>query len=56
MKRFLIFVILAVVLMANAAQAARGKLYASGSLTFDRQSAYLLDMRTVVIVGSDEED
>lgn len=34
MKRFLICVILAVVLMANAAQAARGKLYASGSLTF----------------------
>ncbi len=34
MKRFLIFVILAVALMANAAQAARGKVYASGGLTF----------------------
>ena len=34
MKRFLIFAILAAALMANAAQAARGKLYASGSLTF----------------------
>lgn len=34
MWRFLIFVVLAVVLMAQAAQAARGKMYASGSLAF----------------------